>query len=906
MEVGTVRQIDINVEMQGAYLDYAMSVIVARALPDVRDGLKPVHRRILYAMYDMGLFPDRPYRKSARIVGEVLGKYHPHGDAAVYESMVRMAQDFSMRYPLVDGQGNFGSVDGDEPAAMRYTEARLNPIAMEMLADIDKETVAFGANFDGTLQEPLVLPSALPNFLVNGASGIAVGMATNVPPHNLGEVCDALCYMIEHYAGVDDITIEELMQFIRGPDFPTGGIVFRYGEGDEDGKVDLLKAAYAVGRGRFTIRARAHIEEMSRNRSRIVVTELPYQVNKARLMERIAELAREGRLEGLVDLRDESDRQGMRVVIELTRTVDPKEVLSKLFKLTPMQVTFGVNILALVDGEPRTLSLKRALWHYLEHRQVIVTRRSQYELERARRQAHILEGLLIALDNLDAVIDTIRRSRDADTAKTNLIRKFRLTELQAQAILDMPLRRLASLEQRKIRDEYQEKLALIAYLEDLLRDPHKILLVIREELQTLKRKYGDARRTLLVDRAADLVTARDVIEEQDVIIALGRDKIWQEPLAGHRRGSVPGSMREGLLTAVLAKSTGDVGLFTAKGQGVLIPVHQVPVGVEVACTLGELLNMNMTDTPVLAVTVPAEKLKRVADADDTAAAESPAGFLVLASAQGKVKRVALSDFCAVAGRGLTTVMGIEAPDRLVGALLAEGNEDVVLISSAGQAIRFDQNDVRPMGLPAAGVAGIKLGNGEEVVGLGLARPKGELVLITEQGYAKRTPLEAFPRQGRYGAGVVAMKVTKRTGAVVGGAVATADDELVLVTAKGKVSSATPAQVAALGRSAQGKPFMKLAAHDRVAGLTVLDYRSALKAAAPTLSAEMKPAQKTRPSRKSSEEKESAGVQLAFDVPANGSAAKSPRRRKAGSEETPKPSAGRSKPAKPATTKRTWE
>ncbi len=446
MEIGTVRQIDIDQEMQGAYLDYAMSVIVSRALPDVRDGLKPVHRRILYAMHDMGSRPNTPYKKSARIVGEVLGKYHPHGDAAVYEAMARMAQDFSLRYMLVDGQGNFGSIDGDSPAAMRYTEARMAHIAMEILADIDKDTVDFVPNFDDTLTEPAVLPAALPNLLINGASGIAVGMTTNVPPHNLAEVCDALAYLIDNYRKLDDVTVEDLARFIQGPDFPTGGVVYRYAGEDGDGeRVDLVRNAYALGRGSLTVQAQVHIEEMSRNRNRIVVTELPYQVNKTRLIERIAELVRDGRIEGITDLRDESDRQGMRVCIELTRTVQPRDILFQLFKLTPMQTTFGMRMLALVDGEPRLLSLQRVLVHYLEHRQEVIVRRSRYLLERAKLRAHILEGLLKALDNIDEVIAIIRRSRTTDTAQKNLMSDLKLTEIQAQAILEMPLKRLGGL-----------------------------------------------------------------------------------------------------------------------------------------------------------------------------------------------------------------------------------------------------------------------------------------------------------------------------------------------------------------------------------------------------------------------------------------------------------------------------
>ena len=814
MEIGTVKQVDINHEMQGAYLDYAMSVIVARALPDVRDGLKPVHRRILWAMHDMRMTPDKPYRKSARIVGEVLGKYHPHGDAAVYDSMVRMAQDFSMRYTLVDGQGNFGSIDGDQAAAMRYTEARMDQIANEMLADIEKETVAFGPNFDDTLSEPLVLPSALPNFLVNGASGIAVGMATNVPPHNLTEVIDALCYMIERYDELDNVNVEDLMKFVKGPDFPTGGIVYRYGENgrDEEDRNDVIQAAYAVGRGRFTVQARAHIEEMSRNRSRIVVTELPYQVNKTRLIERIADLVRNGRLEGITDLRDESDRQGMRLVIELTRTIDPQETLADLFKLTPMRGTFGVNMLALVDGEPRTLSLKRALWHYLTHRQEIVERRTQYDLDRARRQAHILEGLLIALDNLDEVIDTIRRSRDADTAKKNLIQKFKLTEIQAQAILDMPLRRLAALERRKIREEHKEKLALIAFLEDLLGDPHKILTVIRDELLELKKKYGDQRRTQIVERTKSTVAmARDLVVEEDVLIVSSGGKVWKEPLGERRRGSALGVDRAGLSVATAARTTGDIFLFTEDGLGAVTPVHHVP-GQPAACSLGELINSSTAAAPVAAVFVPAEKR-----------GEENAGYVFFAAASGKAKRVTLTDLYALGSRGLSTVMGIESPDRLIAAWLTDGTEDVVLISSAGQAIRFAQEEVRPMGLPAAGVAGIKLGKNDEVVGVGLARGKSEVVVVMERGQAKRTPVDEYPTQKRYGAGVVAGKITARTGKVAGGCVIEPKDEFFVVTEKGEIKGSTLTSVPALKRPTQGKSFMTVAVRDRVVGAVVTEH-----------------------------------------------------------------------------------
>ncbi|MGQ9515903.1 MAG: DNA gyrase subunit A [Anaerolineae bacterium] len=829
MEIGTVRQIDINQEMQDSYLDYAMSVIVSRALPDVRDGLKPVHRRILYAMYDMKLTPDKPYRKSARIVGEVLGKYHPHGDAAVYESMVRMAQDFSMRYPLVDGQGNFGSIDGDEPAAMRYTEARLHPIAMEMLADIEKQTVPFLPNFDGTLEEPAVLPSAIPNFLVNGAAGIAVGMTTNVPPHNLGEVCDALAYMIDHYNDLESITIEELMQFIKGPDFPTGGIVYRYGE-EEGSRIDVIKATYAVGRGKFTVQARVHVEPMSRNRSRLVVTELPYQVNKTRLVERIAELVREGRIEGIADLRDESDRQGMRLVIELTRAVDPKEVLAQLYKFTPLQSTFGVHILALVDGEPRTLSLKKALWHYLEHRRDVVRRRTEFDLERARRQAHILEGLLIALDHLDEVIQTIRSSRTADTARENLIRKFKLTEIQAQAILDMALRRLAALEQKKIREEYQQTLANIAYLESLLRDPRKMLGVIKAELMAIKQKFGDERRTQLVERTTELVTARELVQEEDVLVIAAGGKIWRTAWHGRRPDVLPEGADAGLRGAAVAPTTGEVLFITADGRGALIPTHRIPDSFSSAVSLAELLNTQGEIHPTVLVPLPAFS-------ED----EPPAGYLLLTSALGRVKRIAVEDVLSAAGKGLVTLMGLASDDRITAALWTQGTEPVCLCTSQGLVICFEQEEVRPMGLPAAGVAGIKLGEDARVVGMGVTRPDGQILLVTTRGYAKRTPVSEYPMQKRYGAGLLSMRPNTRTGPIAAAGVVSPKDALLLVTEKGRVICHPVAAVPQLPRTAQGRAILKVDNKDPLAGLVVLPP-------APGIGAEPAPAE-TAPARR---------------------------------------------------------
>ncbi len=598
MEIGTVRLIDIDREMQEAYLSYSMSVIVARALPDVRDGLKPVQRRILYAMHDMGLRPESPYKKSARIVGECLGKYHPHGDMSVYEAMARMAQDFSMRYVLVDGQGNFGSVDGDAPAAMRYTEARLAPMAEELLADIQKDTVDFGPNFDGSLQEPLILPAAVPHLLINGAAGIAVGMATNIPPHNLSEVADALVYVIDHWNKLEQIGIDDLMRFIKGPDFPTGGIVFRYDESVEGG--DAIRLAYATGRGHITVQAKAHIEEIARGKANIIVTELPYQVNKAGLIERIATLVRDGKIEGITDVRDESDRSGMRLVIETTRTVDPKETLAQLYRHTPMRTTFGIILLALVEGEPRLLSLKKILQLYLEHRQHIVTRRSQYELKKAQERAHILEGLLRALAAIDEVIHLIRRSPDADAARAGLMKRFQLSEVQANAILDMPLRRLARLEREKLEAEYKELKARIKYLEDLLKHPKKILGVIKDELLALKEKYGDARRTHIAEsEKGEAVTAHELLPEALVWIGAGVDGTL---LRLGEKLEWPAGWAWAALVQASTRDT--LYIFNDAGQVGQTPVHQVT---ESGTNVADLTGLARDDRLVAAVALHALK-----------------------------------------------------------------------------------------------------------------------------------------------------------------------------------------------------------------------------------------------------------------------------------------------------------
>src|SRR5574338_1136296 len=571
MDIGQIRPVNINEEMRGSYLDYAMSVIVARALPDARDGLKPVHRRILYAMYDMGLRADSPYKKSARIVGEVLGKYHPHGDSAVYEAMARLAQDFSMRTLLVDGQGNFGSVDGDPPAAMRYTEARLASPALDLLQDLNKNTVDFGPNFDDTLEEPGVLPAAIPNLLVNGATGIAVGMATSIPPHNLGEVVDALVYMLEKWDKLDDIDVGQLMEFVKGPDFPTGGIIVEQ-KGEEN-----IEEAYGKGRGRVTIQAKAHIEEMERGKTRIIVNELPYQVNKSSLVERIAELVRDGQLEGLTDLRDESDRHGMRIVIELTKNVEPEKVLAMLYKRTPMQSTFGINLLALVDGEPRTLTLKQALRVYLEHRLLVINRRAEFDLAKAKARAHILEGYLVALKNLDEVINLIRAAADVETARAKLMKRYKLSELQATAILDLQLRRLAALERKKIETEYREVSATIKELEGLLKSAKKMRGVVAEELLKVKAQYGDRRRTQIVSvkagRSTSILTTTDLMPEQTVWVGVTTDGL----AARTHDDKAPRPSGTEAPKWLVRVSTSDVlYMVSTRGTAAAVPVHMIP------------------------------------------------------------------------------------------------------------------------------------------------------------------------------------------------------------------------------------------------------------------------------------------------------------------------------------------
>ncbi|TET48909.1 MAG: DNA gyrase subunit A [Anaerolineales bacterium] len=803
MEIGTVRQVDIDSEMRVAYLDYAMSVIVARALPDARDGLKPVQRRILYARHDMGIRPDTPYKKSARIVGEVLGKYHPHGDASVYDAMARMAQGFSLRYPAVDGQGNFGSIDGDRPAAMRYTEARLAAIAAEMLVDLDKDTVGFVANFDDSLEEPTVLPAAVPNLLVNGASGIAVGMATSIPPHNLGEVCDALLYMLDNWRRLEKTSVEDLMQFIHGPDFPTGGIVFRRLEGESE---DVIAQAYGNGRGKFTLRARVHVEEMSRSRHRIVVTELPYQVNKSGLIERMAQLTRDGRIEGITDLRDESDRRGMRLVIELTRTVDPDQVLSQLFKLTPLESTFSLILLALVDGEPRMLTLKKALLIYLDHRQQVVTRRSRFELARFKARAHVLEGLLIALDNLDEVIAVIRRSRTVDTARKNLCAKLKLSKVQADAILDMPLKRLAALERRRIEDEYGEKQRLIKKLAGLLRSPTKVRGVVREELVAIREQYADLRRTQVVDAGKEEVAATELGTDEPYWVAVSRSGLVTRTAGDGAAPRVPSRPNDAPVELLSAPISASLYLFTADGRAVAFPVHQLPEGLAwegAGVHYGELTPLARDDEVAAAAALPP-------------GAEE--GFLVLATSAGNIKRIDLSTLPGVTGEPFV-VMRVEEGDSLRWAVVTSGEQELLLTTAGGRAIRFREDEVRAMGLSAAGVKSVRLaGKRDRVVGLSLVRPGADLLVVAADGRGKRTSLSEYPTQGRYGQGILAARFAATGVGLAGSCVVKGEDPIVFVTEKGAAKTVRARTVPSMGRAARGNIIIALRGSDTVSAV----------------------------------------------------------------------------------------
>jgi DNA gyrase subunit A len=806
MDIGTVESVDIDQQMRAAYLDYAMSVIVARALPDARDGLKPVHRRILYAMDGLGLRSNLAHKKSARIVGEVLGKYHPHGESAVYDALARLAQDFSIRYLLVDGQGNFGSIDGDAPAAMRYTEARLSAPAEELLADLDQDTVDFSENFDGTLSEPAVLPARLPNLLLNGSAGIAVGMATNIPPHNLGELVNALVYLIDQHARLDEIPSEELLQFVPGPDFPTGGIIVG-GEG--------IHQAYSTGRGRLIVRGRAHIEELGATRHRIVLTEIPYQLNKTTLLERIAELARDGRLDEVSDLRDESDRRGMSIIIELKRGAQPKKVLNQLYKYTPLQTTFGVQLLALVEGEPRLISLKRALQIFLEHRQEVITRRARFELEKARARAHILAGLLIALANLDAVIDTIRNSPSAEAAHTRLMERFNLTNQQAQAILDMQLRRLAALERQKIQDEMAALQARIAYLESLLSDPALVLAEIRADLLKMAEKYGDARRTHITAEAARELHIEDLVPDEAVLISMTQRgyikrtaaKAFRTQARGGRGVTGHQTRQEDEVLALFPARTLDTLLFfTDKGKVYSEKTYQIPDAERAGrgIPIVNVLALEPGETVTAAVAVPQF---------DSAA------YCTMATLLGRVKRVALSEFAALRPSGVIAIT-LEAGDELGWVRLTNGESELILVSEQGQALRFEEEAVRAMGRAAAGVTGMRLEKGDRLASMEVIEPGGSLVVITTLGYGKRTSLEEYPGKGRATGGVATMdqKSLGKIGRLAAARVVQESDDLTIISRGGVTLRNKVNAMRSMGRAARGVRLMDLAEGDTVASL----------------------------------------------------------------------------------------
>jgi DNA gyrase subunit A len=786
--IGVVRPISIEDEMRGSYLDYAMSVIVARALPDVRDGAKPVQRRILFAMHDMGLRPGSPYKKSARIVGEVLGKYHPHGDAAVYDAMARMAQDFSLRYPLVDGQGNFGSVDGDGPAAMRYTEAR---IAEAMLADIDKETVDWSDNFDGSLQEPAVLPALLPNLLLNGSSGIAVGMATNVPPHNLGELADAVAYLIDHWSQLDDVTVDDLMRFVKGPDFPTGGLIMGLEE---------IKLAYGTGKGRLTMRAVTRIEEMGGGRHRIVVTEIPFQIAKSTILERIAELVRDDRLADISDLRDESDRQGMHIVIELKRGASPRKALNQIFKYTPLQSTFGFNMLALVGGEPRLLSLKRALEHYVEHRVNVITRRTAYLLRQARERAHILEGLRTALQFLDEVIQLIRTAASADNARQKLIARFGLSEKQAQAILDLQLRRLAALERQKIEEEYTALLKQIADYEELLADPARILATVKEEVLALKEKFDDPRRTQVVPQAAEDFSEEDLIRQENVLISVTQGSyIKRTPLTAYRAQRRGGRGVQGMRTKdedevvdlIAARTLDHVLFFTNQGRVYGQRVFALPDAGRDArgLPLVNVVNLAADERVTTLLTVPDFKQSE---------------YVTLLTRRGRIKRMKLAEFAAVRPSGIIA-MSLEPGDELGWARATFGEQEFIIVSAGGRALRFSEEEVRPMGRAAGGVLAIELADNDTVAGFDVVEPGGDLLVITQNGWGKRTPLAEYPAHGRNTGGqwTLAHNRLDQIGKVAAARVVQPKDQVTFITANGMALRTSVAVISQMSRTARG-------------------------------------------------------------------------------------------------------
>lgn len=804
---GKIIERDIESEMKNSYIDYAMSVIVSRALPDVRDGLKPVHRRILYAMYEDGITSDKPYRKCANTVGSVLGRYHPHGDSSVYDAMVRMAQEFSLRYPLIDGHGNFGSIDGDGAAAMRYTEARMAKIAETMLTDIEKNTVDFMPNYDDRLQEPTVLPSKIPTLLINGSSGIAVGMATNIPPHNLTEVIDGIIKIIDE----DNVTDEELMAIIKGPDFPTEGIIL----GREG-----IKQAYTTGRGKITVRAEAEIEEMSGNKQRIVVTSLPYQVNKAKLIENIANLAREKRIEGISDLRDESDRQDkVRVVIELKRDANAQVVLNQLYKFTQMQDTFGIIMLALVDGEPKILTLKQCLEHYINHRKTIILRRTQFELDKALARAHILEGLKIALDNIDEIINIIRSSYD--DAKERLMKRFKLSDIQAQAILDMRLKTLSGLQRKKIEEEYNELMKLIEHLRAILGSEKLVFDIIKEELTTIKEKYGDERKTKIVSAEGEF-DIEDLIKEEQTVVALTHfgyiKRMPADTYKSQKRGGkgITGisTREEDFVKQIFTASTHDTILFFSnKGKLYKLKGYEIPEGGRTAKGTA-IVNLLRLDN--------GEKISAVIPISNFADGK----YLLMATKNGLIKKTALTEYNSAKKTGLLAIT-LKEDDELIDVRLTDGEDNVVLVTKKGLSITFDEKDVRPVGRSAQGVIGIRLDNDDDVIGMEsiISGSKATLLAITENGFGKRTELDEYRVQNRGGRGVITYKVTPKTGNIVGIRIANGNEDVMLITDKGTIIRLKVEEISVLGRATQGVTLMRTNDGGKVVSIEIINQEN---------------------------------------------------------------------------------
>ena len=788
-ENNRILPIEIAEEMKKSYIDYSMSVIVGRALPDVRDGLKPVHRRILYSMSELNLTPDKPYRKSARIVGDVLGKYHPHGDSAVYLAMVRMAQDFSTRGLLVDGHGNFGSVDGDSPAAMRYTEARMSKLALELLRDIDKETVDFVPNFDESLKEPAVLPSRYPNLLVNGSNGIAVGMATSIPPHNLGEVIDATVHLIDN----EECSVDDLMKFVKGPDFPTSAIIM--------GKENIAEA-YRTGRGKVKVRARAVIEELPKGKQQIVVTEIPYQVNKAKLVERIAELVKDKKVEGISDLRDESNRNGMRIVIELKRDVNANIVLNNLYKHSQMEETFSVIMLALVNGQPKVLNLKQILYHYVQHQKDVVTRRTKFELNKAEARAHILEGLRIALDNIDAVISLIRASKTTQEAKSGLMEKFGLTDIQAQAILDMRLQRLTGLERDKIEAEYEELIKKINRLKEILANERLLLKVIKEEMLIIKENYADERRTE-IRHAEGEIDMRDLIEDEEIAITLTHfgyiKRLPADTYKSQKRGgrgiSALTTREEDFVKHLVSTTTHSKLLFfTNKGRVFRLNAYEIPEGKRQAkgTAIVNLLQLG-----------PNEKIATLLAIDE----KDDNKYLLLATKNGIVKKTDREEFKNINKAGLIAI-GLREDDELIGVKVTDGNKDVLLVTKEGMSIRFDENDIRPMGRSAMGVKGITLSNDDKVVSMSLCEEGTDVLVVSENGFGKRTDINEYRTQIRAGKGIKTYNIAEKTGKLVGAEMVNEDDEMMIINSDGVLIRLRVNEISLFGRVTSGVKLMK--------------------------------------------------------------------------------------------------